>query len=64
MEIAFNKYCIHFCEDFGGGVGTSYIKPPTIFAVTGAAAILKTEILKDKASDMKNVASMTFASCF
>lgn len=59
MEIVFNK-CIHFCLDFGGGVGTSYIKPSRIFGVTGATAIPKTEILEDKTSDVKNTALVTF----
>ena len=62
VVLVFNKCCIHFCYDFGGGVGTSYIQPCRMFAVTGAAAIPKTEKLEDKTSEMKNVALVTFTS--
>lgn len=44
-----------FVRILGGGIGTSYIKPSRIFALTGAATIFKTEMLENKASNMKNV---------
>lgn len=51
-----------FFYDFGGGLGTKYIRSCRIFAVTGAAEVPKTEILEDKTSDVKNVALVSFAS--